>query len=316
MASESDAVDVNVDIGAQRRQSGLDVARLAARQSGVVTFTQLLAVGLTRHRIADLSRTGGLHRLHRGVYAVGHRKPTRDGWLTAALLAVGADSFLSHLTAAALHGLRTLNLRQIHVTAVGPAPRTRSGLVIHRTTQAPVRGELTTVNGLTVSTVPRLLVELSPTETKQDLTRLITVAVRKHAFSHDTLERLLKVHAGRPGIANLNAAYAAYRPRPDRKSDLELAFDELLEQHPEIPEPLRNVESDVGELDYYWPEYNVVLELDGRPYHLAVEDIERDRLKDAKLLTQGIRPLRITDQRFEHDANGAIKDLKQLLQLG
>jgi very-short-patch-repair endonuclease len=54
--------------------------------------------------------------------------------------------------------------------------------------------------------------------------------------------------------------------------------------------------------------------LDGRPYHLAVQDIERDRLKDAKLLAQGIRPLRVTDQRFDHDPEGAIEDLKALLQ--
>jgi hypothetical protein len=209
-----------------------------------------------------------------------------------------------------------MNLRRIEVTVVGGPIRKIEGLVVHRTRKAPVRGEVTEVNGLMVSTVPRLLVELSRTQTKQELTRLITVAVRKRAFSHDTLERLLRVHAGRPGIATLTAAYAAYRPRPDRKSDLELAFDELLELHPEIPEPLRNAESDVGELDYYWPEHNVVLELDGRPYHVAVQDIERDRLKDAKLLTQGIRPLRITDQRLEDDPTGAITDLKQLLQLG
>jgi hypothetical protein len=289
---------------------------LAAAQHGVVTAAQLLATGLTRNRIADLDLYGHLHRLHQGVYAVGHKRLTRDGWLTAALLAVGEGSFLSHITAAALHGLRTLNLRQIHVTAIGPAPRMRSGLVVHRTRHRPGHGELTTVNGLTVSTVPRLLVDLAATETEETLTKLITIAVRKRAFSQDSLERALGVHAKRPGINRLKAAYAAYRPRPDRKSDLEIAFDELLEQHPEIPEPLRNVEHDIWELDYYWPEYNVVLELDGRPYHVAVQDIERDRVKDAKLLAQGLRPLRITDQRFEHDANGALNDLKALLELG
>jgi hypothetical protein len=314
--SERDAVDICDRIGAKRQQHGPDVARLAARQNGVVAAAQLLAVGLTRRQIVVLGQNGHLHRLHQGVYAVGHRKLTRDGWLTAALLTVGIGSFLSHLTAAALHGLRTLNLRQIHVTSIGPGVRTRSGLTIHRTTRPPTHGELTTVNGLRVSTVPRLLVELAATETQQQLTRLITVAVRKRAFSHDSLERALREHEKRPGTATLKAAYAAYRPRPNRKSDLELAFDELLEQHPEISEPLRNVEHDIWELDYYWPEYNVVLELDGRPYHVAVQDIERDRLKDAKLLAQGIRPLRVTDQRFEHDADGAISDLKQLLQLG
>jgi hypothetical protein len=312
---ERDAVDICVDSRDKRRQHGLDVAQLGASQHGVVTTAQLLGAGWTRNRIADLRAHGHVHRVHQGVYAVGHTRLTRDGWLTAALLAVGIGSFLSHLTAAALHGLRALNLRQIHVTAIGAAPRSRDGLVIHRTKKPPGRGELTTVNGLSVSTVPRLLVDLAATESEETLSRLITQAVRKRAFSHDSLERALSLHARRPGIPKLRAAYAAYRPRPDRKSDLELAFDQLLELHPEIPEPLRNVESDAGELDYYWPEYNVVLELDGRPYHVAVQDIERDRLKDAKLLTQGIRPLRITDQRFEHDPTGSIKDLKQLLQI-
>lgn len=120
---------------------------------------------------------------------------------------------------------------------------------------------------------------------------------------------------GRPGINKLKAAYAAYRPRPVRKSTLEEAFDNLLERHPEIPEPLRNVDHGIWELDYYWPAHKVVLELDGRPYHLAVQDIERDRLKDAKLLAQGLRPLRVTDQRFDDDPEGAIDDLKALLQV-
>jgi hypothetical protein len=316
MASESDLRHVYVSYDHKRDASGRELAKRAAQQHGVVTAKQLVSLGFSRHQVGDMADRGHLHRLYRGVYAVGHVKLTRDGRLMAALLAAGRSAFLSHRTAVAMHQLRSMNLRRIEVTVVGGPTRKIAGVVVHRTRTAPVRGELTTVNGLTVSTVPRLLVELSATETKQELTKLITVAVRKHAFSHDSLERALEHHAGRPGIGTLKAAYAAYRPHPDRKSTLELAFDELLEQHPEIPEPLRNVDSDAGELDYYWPDHDVVLELDGRPYHLAVEDIERDRLKDAKLLTQGIRPLRVTDRRFEHDATGAITDLKALLQLG
>ena len=70
------------------------------------------------------------------------------------------------------------------------------------------------------------------------------------------------------------------------------------------------------ELDYYWPAHNVVLELDGRPYHIVVEQIERDRVKDAYLLARGLRPLRVTDTRFNHDPEGAIADLNAMLELG
>ena len=57
----------------------------------------------------------------------------------------------------------------------------------------------------------------------------------------------------------------------------------------------------------------MAVELDGRPYHVAVRDLEKDRYKDAKLLGMGISPLRITDRRLESDADGALGDLRVLL---
>ena len=289
---------------------------MAAKQHGVVSGRQLQDLGFTARRVEWLTEHGHLHRLYRGVYAVGHLKLTRYGRLAAALLAAGDGAFLSHRTAAALQRLRNLNLRRIDVTVVGAAVRPRHGVRIHRTTKAPARGEVTELNGLRVSTVPRLLVELAATETQDELGRLIDEAVRRRAFDHANLRTAIDRHAKRPGMPNLKAAYAAYVPRPDRKSGLERAFDRLLAGYPEIPEPLRNAYVDIWELDCYWPEQKVALELDGRPYHLTVTDIERDRRKDAYLLTRGIRPLRVTDARFASDPLGSLDDLKKLLQLG
>src|SRR5436190_9242742 len=82
------------------------VANLAARQHGVVTVGQLYSLGLSdrhvRHRVA----AGWLHRLHRGIYAVGHRNLAREGWWMAAVLACGEDAVLSHQAAAELWKLR------------------------------------------------------------------------------------------------------------------------------------------------------------------------------------------------------------------
>jgi very-short-patch-repair endonuclease len=90
----------------------------------------------------------------------------------------------------------------------------------------------------------------------------------------------------------------------------------LLAQHPEIPEPQRNIYIHGWEIDCYWPEHKLAVELDGRPYHIAVKDMEKDRVKDAKLLRLGIRTLRITDTRFELDPLGVLDDLLAALALG
>ena len=53
---------------AARRQ----IAVIAGAQYGVITTLQLRALGFSSQTIARLTANGHLHRLHRGVYAVGH----------------------------------------------------------------------------------------------------------------------------------------------------------------------------------------------------------------------------------------------------
>lgn len=205
-----------------------------------------------------------------------------------------------------------MTTRLIELTVPGCKRRSRGSLVIHHAADASL---VTTRDGLRVSSVPRLLIELAARESSQELDRLITLAIRKRVLNLDKIQAALALQSRRPGLANLRAALANYMPRPDRKSELERAFDELLAQHPEIPPPQRNIHLHGWEIDCYWPEQRLAVELDGRPYHLAVRDIERDRLKDAKLLKVGIRVLRITDNRFEYDARDALGDLLAALGL-
>jgi hypothetical protein len=91
-------------------------------------------------------------------------------------------------------------------------------------------------------------------------------------------------------------------------------FVVFLADHPEIPAPKRNVYIDGWEIDCYWPQYQLAVELDGRPYHIAVRDMENDRFKDGKLLIIGIRTLRITDTRFNHDSAEVHEDLISLMK--
>jgi very-short-patch-repair endonuclease len=284
--------------------------------SEVVSREQLHRLGLSDKQIARRESRGELHELYTDVWAVGRRDVSPQGHLLAALLSCGPTSFLSHRTAAALHGLRAVNVRAIEVTVVGDRACSRQGLITHRTTKPPAPQDLRTVEPLRYSSVPRLLIELAPRETPTELKRLITEAVRRRRLDLVAMEAALQRYARRPGLARLKEALHSYRPRPDRKSDLERAFDDWLVEHPEIPQPRRNVHIDGWEIDCWWPEQRVALELDGRPYHVAAQDMDRDRRKDTALQILGIRVMRVTGERWDLDRAGVHGDLLALLQLG
>jgi very-short-patch-repair endonuclease len=203
-----------------------------------------------------------------------------------------------------------VNVRCLEVTVVGSEAVRRPGLTVH-STACVAEDEVRTRNGLRVSSLPRLLVESARTEPRKEIDRLITEAVRRRLLDFTALEATVTRHARRPGMANLRQALRDYRPRPDRKSGLERAFDGLIKDT-DIPEPQRNVYINGWEIDCYWPEFGLAVELDGRNYHSALADMERDRRKDADLLRLGIGSLRITDLRFELEPEQIRAEVREL----
>jgi very-short-patch-repair endonuclease len=158
-----------------------------------------------------------------------------------------------------------------------------------------------------------MLLELAPEEKPDELDRLITQAIRKRILNVAVVERALSDNRRRPGCAKLGRAFRGYRSHPDHKSGLERAFAELI-RGTDVPEPLRNVTVDGWELDFYWPAQNLVVELDGRPYHVAVKDLEKDKYKDAKLLRLGIHVLRITEFRLAVEPQAVLEDVLVLTE--
>src|SRR3954468_18857751 len=97
---------------------------------------------------------------HRGVYAVGHRRLTRNSRLWAAVLAAGDDAVLSPRSAAALPSLRAGNSMRIDVTVPRRPrprrPRPRGGITLH-TLRALDSRDRDVCDGLPVTTVARTL---------------------------------------------------------------------------------------------------------------------------------------------------------------
>ena len=69
-----------------------------------MTAAELAALGLSREAVRKRVNAGRLHRLHRGVYAVGHAAPSEARRFMAAVRACGEGAVLSHVSAAVLWG--------------------------------------------------------------------------------------------------------------------------------------------------------------------------------------------------------------------
>ena len=137
------------------------VAAIAAQQHGVVTFRQLREAGVKRGAIAARVERGALHRVHQGVYAVGHAGLSRGGRYMAAVLALGDGAVLSHASAAVLWGLLPPKKVKgpVHVSLPSSnGRRRRAGIAVHRTRFAP--GDLTRRARIPVTSPNRSLLDI------------------------------------------------------------------------------------------------------------------------------------------------------------
>jgi very-short-patch-repair endonuclease len=106
----------------------------------------------------------------------------------------------------------------------------------------------------------------------------------------------------------------SYRGAPPIRSEFERDFLSLIERAG-LPKPLVNARLDGLEVDFYWPQHRLVVELDSRGYHASPRTFETDRLRDARLMRAGIRVLRITYRRFYDFPLSVLDDLIAVIAL-
>ena len=162
---------------------------LAARQHGVVGKSQLIALGVGKHAIEHRLDRGRLHRVHRGVYAVGqdvdHRRA--DGWPPYWPRA-GCSSELS-IRRSPLGDQTHRLAADIEVTA----RRGRRAQPRHRSSTTTVSrpDEVTIIDGIPVTTVARTLLDLAGVLDRRQLERAVNQAEvlrsRCHARRSTTL---------------------------------------------------------------------------------------------------------------------------------
>jgi very-short-patch-repair endonuclease len=270
-----------------RHKSATDVAiaALANGQHGVVARRQLLALGLSHETIARRSRSGRLHLLHRGVYAVGHRVLTVEGRWMAAVLAGGDGAVLSHASAAAAWDLRPVGAGAIHITIPGdPGRKPRAGIRLHRSrTLTP--DDTTTHRAIPITTPVRTIIDLASTLTGRPL---------EHALDRAEQQRLVDFAdlATRPLPRSLQAVLSTYHATVTR-SELEERVLKLCADHG-LPRPEVNTRIEGVEVDFVWRDARLIVEVDGYAYHRSPTTFESDRERDVILSVAGWQVLRFT----------------------
>ncbi len=288
------------------------VVALADRQHGVVGVWQLLAMGVSRHWVKYRVAAGLLFRIHHGVYAVGRRTLTRQGHWMAAVLSCGSDTVLSHRTAAALHGLRDTNQRKVDVTVPGDWRADRATIRIHSSTLDP--DDIATVDGIPVTSVARTILDLAGVLDEDQLLQVIEEGDRLGTFDLRAMERAMARRPKSRGIAQLRHILADYRDAPDLRSKLERDFFALIKRA-QLPPPQLNTMVAGFLVDVCWPQWRLVVELDGRGFHARRRAFETDRIKDARFQRHRYRILRITYKRVHEQPDAVLADILALARL-
>ncbi len=214
----------------------------------------------------------------------------------AAVLHGGEGAVLSHRSAAALWRMRSGAGPRAHVTA--PRKRRNSAKVTFHCADLPP-DEITTEQGIPVTTPARTLLDLAPLLPSPVLARMVEAAPSRGAHLAELLER----YPRRAGVPRLRAVLAAAQPMT--RSDLEAIALEAMERTG-LPTPQVNVVVDGHEVDFVWREHGLIAELDTYVTHGSRAAFERDRERDRKLMLAGWRVVRITNEE-------ALGDLKRLL---
>ena len=274
------------------------IARVAERQHGVVCFEQLRTAGLGAGAINSRVRLGRLHRLHRGVFAVGHRHLSREAHWLGAVFALGGGAALSHMSAAALWGIRASSAAAVHVTVPTSAGRPhRAGIVVHRSRTLTAE-DIDERDAIRVTSVARTLLDLAATLAPGPLERAVERSLSLRLFDLAAVDMVIAANPRRPGVTTLADLVAMTHDEPPlTRSDLEALMRDLCDAHA-IPRPEVNAWIEGAEVDFFWRAQRLVVETDGHETHRTRAAFENDRAKDARLTMRGYRVVRFTHRQL------------------
>jgi very-short-patch-repair endonuclease len=285
-----------------------EVARLAQSQRGVVDRSQLLAAGLSPAAIETRLRHGRLHRLHRGVYAVGHTALAPLAREQAALLAGGPGAAVSHRSAAALWGFCESHEGPVDITT-GRRIR-QPGITAHRSRIGST--ETTVRAGLAVTSPARTLLDLAEVGSMAEVEEAVGAARVARWVTAETLLAYARASVGRRGVRVLTGVLEQAREEGFTRSRAERRLLALL-RDAGLPAPEVNVVVLGRERDAVWRAERVIVELDSWAHHSSRTAFEADRLRIAELAAHGWHTVPVTWRQLTQGPYGVVARISAAL---
>jgi very-short-patch-repair endonuclease len=286
-------------------QFSAEVWRVAARQHGVLARRQLLALGFDDRAIEHRLNIGRLHRVARGVYAVGRPELTRRGRWMAATLACGPEAVLSHGSAAELWGIGSEE-GPIEVSLRGTSLLRRPGIKAYRRPKLEDR-DVTEFSNIPVTGVVRTMIDRASRLDGKAIDRMVNEADARGLIRLDALRAELESRPGLWGIAKLRDAI-------DRRtfrltdSELERRFLALVESAG-LPLPETGRRLNGFKVDFFWPNLGLVVETDGLTYHRTPAQQARDLVRDQAHTAAGLSRLRFAHEQVQFEPGHVLDTL-------
>ena len=245
------------------------------------------------------------------MYVVGPGHLDQSGRWWAALLACRPSPALSHLSAAADAGLAA-EVGGVHITVVRHSAPRLKGVTVHAVRDIDPLDLARTAGGLPTTTIPRMILDLAEVLPYHRLETVVEEIDRRELLDLAALSACMRRNPGRHGLAPVGRLLSDYLPVDGAGEGLERPFQLFLAEAG-FPPSQRNVLVAGQLVDCYWPEHNLVVELDSRGFHKHWRQAERDRARDGGLLRARIQHLRVTDRRLARERGELIADLASVL---
>jgi very-short-patch-repair endonuclease len=245
---------------------------------------------MSRGAIAKWVRTGRLHPLYRGVYAYGHAAISERGGWVAAQLAAGDGATITGFAGGRLLGVMKRPVGEIEVLV--PKPRTSQPGFRARLCRGLDPRDVVVVDGIRVTTVARLLVQLTDALEADELALVIHEAAYLGKFSREATLAAMARAGRRRRLGALEDALALHASgSAGSRSRLEKRFRRLV-VGAGLPAPRQNVKVNGFEVDAYWP--GLCVEIDGVGHRRKRSQVD-DRIRDAALRAAGYTVLRFAE---------------------
>jgi very-short-patch-repair endonuclease len=273
-------------------------AWVAAQQLELITVAQLRLAGVSRDVIRTRMRQGTIHRVHIGVYKLGTPVMLPAAAELAAVLACGDGAFVRRRSAVALFGIADPWPGAIEIIVVGRNCRRPDIEVTRVPALDPV--DWGTKDGIPIVAPALALLDFAAVATGDALERAISEAYVLKLVTESQLRAVIGRHRHRNGAAALRAELDRAGGPMWTASQAERRMKELIRKA-ELPMPRTRVRVKGWPADFLWPQFRLIVEVDGYLFHGHRYAFERDRRRDQAHISAGYRVIRFTWRQLQDE---------------